>query len=141
MITPVVTIIRDIRNHKQCLGVCHVQIQGGFVFKSESIERGDNNNKANISCIPADTYSLVLEYSPRFKKMLWEVKGVKGRSECKFHAANYSRQLNGCISLGSKRIDIDLDGLKDVANSRDTMSEFHDSLKGYKKAILKVINL
>lgn len=141
MNTPVITIIRDVRNNKQCLGVCHVEIGGEFVFKSESIERGDNDNQARISCIPSGTYLVVLEYSPRFNKKLWEVKGVVGRSECKFHAANFSRQLNGCIALGTKRADIDSDGLIDVTNSKQTMLQFHASLKGYDNAILNVINL
>ena len=141
MSTPVVTVVRDERSKAQCMGVCYVEIDGEFVFKSESIERGDNDNRARISCIPAGTYPIELEYSNRFDKELWEIKSVYGRSECKFHAANYSRQLNGCIALGANRKDIDSDGLKDVTSSRLTMGKFHKALEGYTKAILNVIEL
>ena len=139
--TPIITIIRDERSGYQCLGTCHVQIKDLFKFKSDSIERGDNNNQARISCIPEGEYELILEYSNRFKKNLWEIKGVPNRSECKFHSANYSYQLNGCIALGQNRKDINEDGHKDVTSSKYTMNKFHKSLKGHKKAILKVINL
>lgn len=136
-----VRIIRDERSGYQCMGTCHIEICGKFVFKSESIERGENDNKAMISCIPIGSYPLVLEYSPRFKKDLWEIKDVPNRSECKFHAANYSRQLNGCIALGKNRKDLDNDGQRDVTSSRDTMKEFHQILSKYKKVTLEVINL
>ena len=136
-----VIILRDERSNYQCLGTCFVKIGNDFVFKSESIERGDNDNKAMESCIPEGEYDLVLEYSNRFRKKLWEIKGVKNRSECKFHSANYSRQLNGCIALGSKRYDLDNDGNKDVTSSRSTMSKFHNALFNYSKVKLKVINL
>jgi hypothetical protein len=31
---------------------------------------------------------------------LYELQDVPGRSECKFHVANYPHQLEGCIGLG-----------------------------------------
>tara|TARA_R110002020_G_scaffold227409_1_gene438035 strand:+ start:552 stop:749 length:198 start_codon:yes stop_codon:yes gene_type:complete len=64
-----------------------------------------------------------------------------GRNECKFHAANYSRQLNGCIALGKNRVDIDGDGFKDVTSSKATMALFHKAMNGDKKAVLVVRNL
>ena len=72
--TPIVTIIRDERSGYQCLGTCHVQIKDLFKFKSDSIERGDNNNQARISCIPEGKYELILEYSNRFKKIFGKLK-------------------------------------------------------------------
>ena len=43
------------------------------VFASMSLERGWLDNKPNESCIPIGEYDCVLEYSPRFKKDLWEL--------------------------------------------------------------------
>jgi hypothetical protein len=97
-----------------------------MLFKCESIERGWQDNKRMISCVPEGEYPIVLEYSNRFEKYLWELKDVPNRSECKIHAANYARQLNGCIALGESRIDIDGDGNLDVTNSIKTVNKFNE---------------
>lgn len=130
---------RDWQDDKQTLGVCYVRDENGCIlFKSEAIERGWRNNQNDISCIPPGVYPVKLEYSPRFRKDLWEIYDVPNRSECKFHAANYARQLNGCIALGNKRVDLDGDGYKDVTSSRDTMKRFHIALHGNTVARLEV---
>lgn len=72
---------------------------------------------------------------------MYEIYEVPNRSECKFHAANYARQLNGCIALGNKRLDIDHDGYKDVTSSRDTMKRFHAAMGGDRTANLIVKDL
>jgi len=126
-----IIINRDLLEDKQTLGVCYIKNEKHeIIFKSESIERGWKDNQNMISCVPDGTYDVVLEYSSRFKKKLYELKGVPGRSECKFHAANYARQLNGCIALGKDRKDIDGDGYFDVTSSRITMGKFHEALDG-----------
>lgn len=61
---------------------------------------------------------------------LWELKGVPGRSECKFHTSNFYRQLNGCIALGDMHLDIDGDGYRDVRNSAKTVERFNEILRG-----------
>ena len=137
-----VIVNRDWQDQNQSLGVCYVKDEtGAFTFKSESIERGWRNNERGVSCIPPGEYDLALEYSPRFRKMLWEIYGVPNRRECKFHAANYARQLNGCIALGQKRKDIDGDGYFDVTSSKDTMKLFHTALAGEKIAKLIVYDV
>ena len=115
----------------QTLGECVITENGVDLFSAKSLERADNNNKKGVSCVPRGfTYKCVLEYSPRFKTMLWELKDVPNRSECKFHSANYWHQLNGCIALGKSLTDIDGDGYRDVTNSVNTMKEFHKVLEG-----------
>ena len=136
-----VVVIRDIGDEKQQLGVCYVIEDNKVIFKCESIERGWMDNKRNVSCVPADMYPLKKEYSPRFKKELWELKEVEDRSECKFHAANYARQLNGCIALGETRADIDKDGYYDVTNSRETMRKFHKAMGNDKDAVIIIEDL
>lgn len=112
----------------QTLGECFITKDGQDIFKSKSLERADDNNKPMVSCIPSGTYKVVLEYSDKFNCNLWEIKGVENRSECKFHSANYWHDLNGCIALGSSFADIDNDGFRDVLNSRNTMTLFHETL-------------
>ncbi|MBO0321829.1 hypothetical protein J0X14_05935 [Muricauda sp. CAU 1633] len=136
-----VLIVRDMFFGKEAsLGVCLVFHRDNKLFKGESLERGWVNNKQNISCIPEGEYPLVLEYSPRFKKELWEIKEVPGRSECKFHSANYWYQLNGCIALGNNRKFLDGDEIMDITSSRNTMKLFHKALKGEQEARLTIRN-
>ena len=133
---------RDWQDEKQTLGVCYVKDENGsIIFKSEAIERGWLDNQKRISCIPAGEYPVKLEYSNRFRKKLYEIFCVPNRSECKFHSANYSRELNGCIALGNKRKDIDGDGYRDVTSSRPTMAIFHKAMDGDTKAILIINNI
>jgi hypothetical protein len=123
---------------KQTLGECAITDSGKDIFLAKSLERADNNNQRNISCIPEGEYLCVLEYSHKFDCDLWEIKGVKNRSECKFHSANYWHDLNGCIALGDRFLDINDDGFRDVLNSNKTMKKFHKVLDGLKEIQLIV---
>jgi len=127
--------------HNYSLGVCYVKNEDGSVdYVGKTLERGWRDNKSRVSCVPAGVYSLKLEHSPRFKKKLWELYGVPNRSECKFHAANYWRQLNGCIALGNKHVDIDGDGDVDITSSRAVMKKFHEIMSGNNIARLEINN-
>ena len=65
-----------------------------------TLERGWVDNTPMVSCIPDGFYNVLKTYSPKFKTMLYEVRGVRGRAGIRIHPANYSSQLNGCIALG-----------------------------------------
>ncbi len=133
---PVVKIHRYKQDKNQSSGVVTVFISEQPVYSGVSLERGWRNNERNVSCVPTGEYPLVLEYSPRFKKKLWELKDVPNRAEAKFHSANYWNQLNGCIALGLKYADINADNYADVVKSRIAMDLFHDVLKDFKEAKL-----
>lgn len=73
-------------------------IHGDAVCKTLELPWKDNAN--GVSCIPAGTYWVEREFSPAFKRDLFELKDVPHRSECKFHPANVPHELKGCIALG-----------------------------------------
>ena len=132
------TILRYWSDESQTLGVATLlDNELNPIFAAISLERGWLDNKPNVSSIPTGEYKCVLEYSPRFKKDLWELKNVPNRSECKFHASNYWNQLNGCIALGDTAENIGRDFQLDVTNSGDTMDTFHRLLRNEKE--IKVI--
>ncbi|RTL03796.1 hypothetical protein EKK58_12100 [Candidatus Dependentiae bacterium] len=51
-------------------------------------------------CIPCGVYPIVWEYSPKFKRELWELKNVPNFTEIKIHAGNTVDHTQGCILLG-----------------------------------------
>lgn len=82
-------------------------------------ELPNNDNTPNYSCIPAGKYAVAWTYSPAFKRMMYLVTKVKGRSGIRIHSANlmgdkrkthivnghtvnYKQQLYGCIALGER---------------------------------------
>lgn len=67
-------------------------------------------NKAQVSCIPAGRYQCHWSWSPRFKRKVYSVFPVTSRAGIRIHSANFmgrrasglKSQLNGCIALGTK---------------------------------------
>lgn len=115
--------------------------RGRLLFNCLTLEREWDNNKVGKSCVPAGIYELRLEYSQRFGKKLYELKGVPGRSETKFHVANYSDQLEGCIALGLTHVDINHDDKIDITSSSMTISQFHRALMGKKSVTLQIVGM
>lgn len=137
MVKPIVKVHRYWQDKNQSLSTCLILNEENMpIFSSIILERGWRDNESNVSCIPSGMYELEFEESHRFKQKLWEVKGVEGRSECKFHSANFWKDLNGCLAPGRRPRDIDNDGYIDVTSSKDTLKDFHDVLKGHDKAVL-----
>lgn len=108
------------------------------IFSSLSLERGWLNNEKNISSIPTGVFECKFEYSPKFNTNLWEIYGVEGRTECKFHVANFVSDLNGCIALGNRLADLNSDHVLDIANSRNAIIAFNQSLISEIKKIVEL---
>lgn len=93
-------------------------------------------NAENVSSIPAGVYRCRRTMSNRFKRMLYEVLNVPGRTGIRFHSANHmgdaSRglkcELNGCIALGTNLALVN--GQKGIAGSRVAMDRFDELLAG-----------
>ena len=98
------------------------------IYISPCIERGDRNNEQNVSNVPTGTYPLVYELSPKFG-MVWELKDVPNRSECKIHAANMWDQINGCIAPGTYLGELNNDGYYDTLASGDALKRFNKTLE------------
>lgn len=90
---------------------------GQKLFDFVTLELPWKNNERKISCVSPGIYEVVVEDSARFGRKLPELKNVEGRSEIKFHGANYPHELEGCIAPGMKFADLDKDGIMDVQNS------------------------
>lgn len=94
------------------------------------------NNASNISCIPTGVYRAVWSFSPRFRRKMYEVVGVKNRAGIRIHSANfmgddskgYKRQLNGCIALGEK-LGV-MEGQRALLVSSPAIRRFQDMMNG-----------
>lgn len=59
--------------------------------------------KSQFGCVDAGHYSLVLRYSPSYKRNMWYLdmaKAGSSRSGIMFHIGNTSSNSKGCILLG-----------------------------------------
>lgn len=89
-----IRIVRQKYTGEVILGKMIVEM-GGMQIMMDTLE---NEKKA----IPKGIYDIVYEYSPKFNVYLWELKGVKNRSEIKIHAGNHLRETEGCILVGDR---------------------------------------
>jgi len=136
-----VKLVRHWTNDKESIGTLMVKDSNGMpVFASMVLERGDLDNRRNVSNIPAGIYPLRLTYSPKFRRKMWLVDDVPNRSGIRIHPANYWNQLNGCIAPGLKLKDINRDGLIDVTSSRYTTGQFEQSLKGLTETTIEIVD-
>lgn len=103
-----------------------------------SIELPWRDNLNGVSCVPADSYEIVLEWSPAFKMHLWELKGVPGRSETKIHAVNFVKDLRGCIGPGEAFKDLDKDGVYDLVSSKKALSTIHAAMGSTKRSLIHI---
>lgn len=120
-----VTLKRFSDDGKQALG----DLSYGS-FNCKTLERPWKNNQSNISCIPTGVYECKYTFSPRLLKYTYEILNVPNRTGIRLHSGNYAFKLNGkpdiygCILLGNGYNDINGDSVKDIINSRVTISLF-----------------
>lgn len=116
-------LVRDIKCTNQIMGQLFVlNKKMEIVFRCFTLELPWKKNQPNVSAIPEGTYKVVKRYSAKYKNHL-HLLDVPGRSFILLHEANFVRELQGCIAVGEKRLDIDKDGLIDVTSSVATKNK------------------
>lgn len=56
------------------------------------------------TAIPTGTYKIELTYSPKFKRILPLLNGVKGFSAIRIHNGNHQGHTEGCILVGYNKV-------------------------------------
>jgi len=75
------------------------------------------------TCIPNGTYTVVLSYSNRFKRILPELLNVPHFLGIRIHSGNSSKDTEGCLLLGeNKKVGM-------VLNSKATIAKFCPIIK------------
>lgn len=85
-----------------------------------TLEKPWDDNKVNVSCIPAGDYICKKINSPKFGRV-FELQNVPGRSHILIHKGNLVRDTSGCIIVGER-----FDPLEDkaaVLSSGDAFKE------------------
>ncbi len=117
----------------QTIGEFHVI---GADFSGKTMELEYNDNKKRISCIPQGVYIVVKRTSPKYGEH-FHITNVPNRDFILIHGCNYSRQLLGCIGVGDAHVDLDHDGLKDIANSKKTLAKLYSIMPNTFKLTIK----
>lgn len=128
-------LIRTITNSQYTEGKLYID---GAYF-SDTLEDTDRGLEQNMSefeinrrkiygqtCIPSGEYKVILNMSPRFKKILPRILDVKGFEGILMHAGNTVQDSSGCILLGTKSSD----GV--LINSRKAVDALIEKIKDQK---------
>jgi hypothetical protein len=119
-----VTLRRTSMGDHGTFGVLEVD---GLKFHTGELPWRDN--KRGQSCVPAGTYLVEWDPSPKYG-MKYELRNVPARTTILVHAANYvgdealgyRAQVDGCISLGYKRGE--LEGQDAILDSKQAVRDF-----------------
>jgi len=128
-----VRIIIDRRYGKhQTVGRLYVfNERNGVEYDCYSFELPNLGNQRRISCIPEGTYTIIKHKSPKFGDCLW-IQDVPNRSEILIHdKVNFvgsknprtgNSDLLGCVAPAESKMDIDGDGILDIAPKSSTIA-------------------
>lgn len=136
-------------------------IFGNLYFNDVKIgvtcEQPWRDNKKRISCIPEGSYKLVAHNSAKYGQVVafvnhdldvyhneYDMSDEKretegGRSVCLIHAANWPRELQGCVAVGHKVIDYGMPNGWGITESRKTLSKLR-TLWGDRKGLFAEIS-
>lgn len=128
----IVRIVREASTDDGTFGKLTID---GSDFTVETLELPWRNNSPQLSCIPEGTYETSYLMSPRFKRKLYRLADVPGRSGILIHVGNYGgdikkgkkSDIEGCILLGKARGV--LNGQNVVTSSKVAMDAFEREMK------------
>jgi hypothetical protein len=95
----VVRLIRDDQNDVRTLGAMF-DVEERIC---ETLELPWRDNQRGISCIPEGSYECKLGFSPSRKYDVYWLQNVIGRQDVQIHIGNFTKDIRGCILLGTTR--------------------------------------
>lgn len=124
---------RKYRKSGYTIGILY--INGRFICNTlEDTDRGltDKMSANEIAAvkvkgktaIPTGTYPVMMSYSPRFKKQMPLICGVKGFEGIRIHSGNSAEDTEGCILCG-KNTEVGR-----ITNSKQWTEKVYDYIRG-----------
>ena len=111
-------------------------INGEFLcYTLEDAYRGEIKI-AGITCVQANTYNVVLNMSPKFKRILPLLIDVDNFTGVRMHKLNSHEETDGCIGVGL-RVD---DEKMIIWRSKEAEELLVEKLTGYKAVLLTIVN-
>lgn len=89
--------VRDRKDPLALHGMIIIQIEGKVLY----LPCKENWNYI----LQSGTYDLIYEYSPKFNRCLWEIKGAEPRTEIKLHEGKRASHSKGCILLRANKLE------------------------------------
>jgi hypothetical protein len=94
-----------------------------FCYTLEDVVRPDGVKVQNKTAIPAGTYSVIIDVSVRFQRLMPHILNVPGFDGIRIHNGNTDADTDGCILLGfSQNVDF-------VGRSKEAFSQFFTVLQ------------
>lgn len=105
------------RNYKEKATPGRLLINGGFFCHTLELPK--------FRCIPEGEYSLLMTYSPRFKRLMPQIMNVPGFEGIRIHWGNFvPKDSQGCPLVGYDK-GVDANGVDAVYRSRICFEELN----------------
>lgn len=136
--------LKRIANRKDyCIGKLYINGKY-FCDTLEDVDRGldDSMSEEEIrqikikgeTAIPTGIYTVLLTYSPKYKKIMPLINNVKGYSGIRIHSGNSSKDTEGCLLVGKNTV------VGRLTDSRNTFNALFKRLqqKGSNKITIEI---
>lgn len=136
--------LKRIANRKDyCIGKLYINGKY-FCDTLEDVDRGldDSMTEDDIkaikvkgqTAIPVGIYTVLLTYSPKYKKIMPLINNVKGYSGIRIHSGNSSKDTEGCLLVGKNTV------VGRLTDSRNTFNALFKRLlqKGSNKITIEI---
>lgn len=137
------TLKRIANKDNYCIGKLYINGKY-FCDTLEDVDRGldDSMTEADIlkqkkygqTAIPTGIYTVLLTYSPKYKKVMPLINNVKGYSGIRIHSGNTSKDTLGCLLVGKNTV------VGRLTDSRNTYNALFKRLqqKGSNKITIEI---
>jgi len=112
-----IVINRLIEGNRETLGNGTLYLDDDPIFDFCTLELPNRHNLQSISSIPTGVYEGKLITRSSNGKRAILIDGVQGRTSILIHPGNYFSDIQGCVLVGSRFIDINNDGIFDIVDS------------------------